>query len=116
MFQVIPERWKNKRSLIVAIARHESANFSSNVYKECNNAFGLKTKIKTKCPAPVNEGLNLYYRHFADPAMSVLAFIEWLERRGITPELSDDEILERMGKAGYYTDKNYVEKVKRFLK
>lgn len=115
MFQVIPERWKNKRALIIAIARHESANFSSNVFKKCNNAFGLKTTIKTKCPAPVNEGANLYYRHFADPDMSVLAFIEWLERRGITPDLSDEEILIRMGRAGYYTDKDYIKKVKKWI-
>ncbi len=115
IIQAIPERWKKRSKLIVAIAKHETGNFSSNVFLKCNNAFGLKTVTPTKCPAPKNEGVGLFYRDFLNAGESVKAFVSWLEKRGITPEMSEMEILEKMGKVGYYTDKNYIQKVKGLL-
>lgn len=95
------------------MAKHESANFKSNVFLRCGNPFGLKTFAVTDCKAPISEDGNrrLYYMSFIDMKQAVSAFIGWLEKRGITPHMSDEEILIRMGKAGYYQDKNYVEKV-----
>lgn len=47
---------------------------------------------------------------------AVGSFVQWLERRGITADMSDEEILIRMGKAGYYQDKKYIEKVLKWKK
>lgn len=114
IIRAIPERWKKKKALILAIARHETGNFSSNVYRTCNNAFGLKTYKRTNCPAPTGEGVNLFYKYFLSPGDSVLDFVNWLERRNIKPDLSDLEILKKMGLAGYYTDPEYIKKVERW--
>lgn len=53
---------------------------------------------------------------FADMKQAVSAFVGWLEKRGITPNMSDEEILIKMGKAGYYQDKKYIEKVFKWKK
>lgn len=85
------------------------------MFKKCNNAFGLKTFSLTSCPAPINEGAGLYYKEFNSIEASVNDFIAWLEKRGINSSLSSEQVLVEMGKRSYYTDKNYIQKIKRWM-
>jgi len=39
-------RWKNLANLIVAQAKHETGNFTSRIFKNQNNAFGMKHASK----------------------------------------------------------------------
>jgi hypothetical protein len=102
--------------LIYSIARHETGNFTSRVFKECQNAFGLKTYQMTKCMAPAAEGSGLFYQEFETLEDSVRGFIRWLEKRGIRPGASDDEIKNVMQKGGYFTDPQYFRKIERWMK
>jgi hypothetical protein len=102
--------------LIYAIARHESANFTSAVFQKCNNAFGLKTYQMTRCMAPAAEGAGLYYMQFDSLEDSVKAFIKWLERRGGRPGMTDDEITNVMQTGGYFTDRDYFKKIEKWMK
>jgi hypothetical protein len=103
-------------NLIYAIARHESADFSSSVFKKCQNAFGLKTYQMTPCMAPAAEGVGLYYMKFESLEGSVKAFVRWLEKRGGRPGMTDEEIKSVMQKGGYFTDPEYFNKVQRWMK
>jgi hypothetical protein len=102
--------------LIYAIARHESADFSSSVFKKCQNAFGLKTYAMTRCMAPAGEGPGLYYMHFENFEDSVKAFVKWLEKRGGRPGMTDEEIKKVMQKGSYFTDPEYFNKVQRWMR
>lgn len=118
ILQAVPNRWKKHSRLIIAIARHESAGYSSNVFKKCNNPFGLKTFKQTNCPAPASEnppGVKLYYASFDSLSDATNALIRWLERRNISPVLSSEDVLREMIRYGYATDKKYFDKIKRML-
>lgn len=63
-------------NLIVAQAKHESGNFSSPVYRDCNNAFGYSAyKGQGACPG------HTFYKKYNNLKESTIELIEWLIRR-----------------------------------
>lgn len=71
--------------IIIGQARHETASFSSNVFKKNNNAFGMKMPSVRKSPyilssgtsAPANEGSTPYAR-YASVEDSAKDLLHWL--------------------------------------
>lgn len=55
------------------------------------------------------------YREFKNMNEAVNAFVAWCERRNIPEGLSDEDFLNAVYKAGYATDPDYLEKVKRYF-
>jgi len=103
---------------VQAIALHESDKFTSNVFRKCKNPFGLKTFSVTSCKAPVSEdppGKPLYYAQFATIQQATNALLSWAERRNVPAGLSDEDFIRALLERGYATDKNYLQKVKRYL-
>lgn len=106
--------YKGNAKMIAAIARNESANYSSNVFKKCNNPFGLKTFAVTGCKAPVSEDppkTPLYYMQFRNMQDAANAFVKWCKKKGVKPGQNDIEFLYNLKRAGYATDPKYVQKV-----
>jgi uncharacterized FlgJ-related protein len=102
--------------LVYAIAQHETGNFTSAVFRKCQNAFGLKTYQMTKCMAPAAEGAGLYYREFESLEDSVKAFVRWIEKRGGYPGMTNEEIKKIMQTGGYFQDPEYFGKVEKWMK
>ena len=122
--------------LIVAQARLESANYTSNVFKNNNNAFGMKfigQKYATKgTPAPVNErvknpnaNVNFYakYNNVEDSAKDLIERLLNITRNGVTPEMlkkatSPEEYAALQKKRGYFggTAENYAKLLRSLLK
>lgn len=71
-------------NLIVAQARHESADFTSNVYKTCLNPFGYKfigQDLATgSCIAAPEGGYYAKYSRIQDAAREIVA---WIRRRQV---------------------------------
>jgi len=66
-------------ALIVAQARHETADFTSNVFRRCNNAFGYKAVAGAeKCTlSPEND----FYKYYPSLSDSVREVVGWIRRR-----------------------------------
>ncbi|MFT3945939.1 MAG: glucosaminidase domain-containing protein [Agriterribacter sp.] len=112
--------------LIVAQAKHESSNFSSNVFKLNNNAFGYKYVGQSNAvrgsAAPSSEGD--YYARYDTLADSVIEVVDWWKRRirqGLINDWSDiatvDNYSSALKKAGYYGDSvaNYTAALKKWF-
>jgi uncharacterized FlgJ-related protein len=97
--------------LIVAQAKHETANYTSNVFKSCNNLFGYKyvgQSLATQCN--LSPELD-YYARYATIDDSVLEIVKWIKRRvadGKFPSdlatiQTADQYATLLKNAGYYT-------------
>jgi len=99
-------------TLIVAQARHETSNYSSNVFLTCNNAFGYKYVGQSTALGPCTgspEG-NDYAKYF-DVEQSTHELTGWIKRRqreGKFPAdleqiTTPDQYAELLKTAGYFT-------------
>lgn len=62
--------------LILAQAKHESANFTSGVYRDCNNAFGYSAYAgQGSCQG------HSFYKAYSSLADSVKEITAWIKRR-----------------------------------
>jgi flagellum-specific peptidoglycan hydrolase FlgJ len=113
---------------IIAQAKHESANFTSRVYRTDNNPFGLKyysdsVSMGTKGLA-ASDGGN--YTHFKNDQIAFKAYLNWIRREthagrktGPLPTnyTTVDQFAQGLRDRGYYTDSvsNYTAALKRWL-
>jgi len=108
---------QNQLKIVNAIAKHETANFTSRVWKENNNAFGMKHPVKrvtTSTGADFNN-----YAIYDSPDASIEDYVLWWDyhtRNGVTKETPED-IVYFMKQKGYFEDsyENYLNGVKRWL-
>lgn len=97
--------------LLVQQARHESGNYTSNVFKKNNNAYGMKMPSKRKSPyilaagssAPANEGATPYarYRNVGDSAKDVVHWLNY-NKIDLTKIQSASEYANILKSKGYY--------------
>ena len=106
--QGIPQ---NAIPLIVAQSKHESANYTSNVFKANNNAFGMKqpkvrptTSIGGGTAAPSSEGTTPYarYKDVADSAKDLVLWLQYnrVDLSGVTTAQQYATILKDKGYYG----------------
>lgn len=100
-------------NLIVAQARHETADFTSNVFKSCNNAFGYKYAGQ---PLPVRPCVNSpegnSYASYPDLADSVRELVAWIKRRqeenkfpaNLSEITTAEKYAQLLKDAGFYGD------------
>jgi uncharacterized FlgJ-related protein len=111
---------------VVAQARHETANYTSNVFKRTNNLFGMKfvnqpLAISDNKKSPEND----YYAHYRSPKDSVddaIGRLFNITMRGVTPTQlknakTPEEYSNLQKKRGYFGDKVeiYIKGIKNAL-
>lgn len=68
--------------LITAQARFESGNYSSNVFRSCNNLFGYKWVGQSSASGPcLQSPEGDYYAAYSSIAASVHEICQWIKRR-----------------------------------
>jgi hypothetical protein len=110
------------RNWILAQAKHETANFTSNVYKQTNNLFGMKRASKRPqlgTDSLITEGNDGNpFRQYKSPGESVRDYVLYLRHFKVSTGYSRvDQFLTRLYRQGYWESsyKPYLEGVKRFL-
>lgn len=113
-------------NLIVSQARHETADYTSNVFKSCNNLFGYKYVGQALSTGPcVASPEGDRYAAYSSYANSVAELVAWIVRRqkeGIFPQnlaeiTTAEKYAELLKAGGYYgsTVTVYASGLKRFL-
>ena len=64
---------------IFAMARHESNDFTSPLYKRANNMFGFKTRSEKEPGIPAPDGGE--YRLYKNDGESITALLDWFDRK-----------------------------------
>lgn len=106
---------------IISQARHESNNFTSNVYRANNNPMGMKVPSVRKFLG--TEGTKApdggHYAKYVNDTQGFQDFLVWLRARKFPTNLSTvDEYVQAMKDKGYYGDSvsNYLRGVKYWMK
>lgn len=113
----IPETLAN---FIVGQARHETGNFTSNVFKDCKNLFGYSAVPGAKkCTG------HSFYKAYNNTDESVIELVGWIKRRqneGKFPKnlneiKTPEQYANLLKSANYYEDSaiNYGNGIKRFM-
>lgn len=94
-------------SFVVAQARHETANFTSNVFRTCNNAFGYKAVFGApNCSQAPEGGSYEKYPAINDSALEIARYLFRRESDGTFPDLASitslDQYAALLKSAGYY--------------
>lgn len=113
----MPERLAE---LMLAQAKHESANFTSAVFKDCNNAFGYSSIAGgPSCPG------HSFYKSYYNLADSTKEICNWIKRRQAEGKFPKDlntiqtpeQYAALLKGAAYYEDaqSNYAAGLKRWF-
>lgn len=116
----------NFQKLLVAQAKHETANFSSNAFKKNNNLYGYKSVkgAKWQTGAGITSSEGNAYAHYASIEDSVNEVIDWIKRRqkeGKFPAdlrmINSSEYAQLLKNSGYYGDTvaNYTRGLNHYL-
>lgn len=113
--------------LIVSQAKHETGDFTSNVFHNDNNAFGYKyvygAKYQTGKGTPIGDWYYAKYATIQDSAHEMTAWIKRRQNEGVFP--SDLKVIKTpeqyatlLKQANYYEDTvaNYMRGLQRWLK
>lgn len=72
---------KSLALLIVAQSKHESGNYTSNVFKTCNNLFGYKWVGQKGASQGIKSTEGDFYARYASVEDSVRELTNWIKRR-----------------------------------
>lgn len=119
--QVIRDsEWVNLYPLILAQSKLETANFTSNVYRNNNNLFGMN--VPTKRPflgergSPSPEGG--IYAKYKNDLTSVRDYVEWLRYTKFpTYSMTPETFVNQMKQRGYFTasESGYLKALKSWI-
>jgi len=117
---VLNSEFANYADFVVAQAKHESANFTSNVYKANNNPFGMKVPSQRKFlgtrGTPANDGG--YYARYESDSVAFEDLLLWMRARKFPTNLETvEDYAEALKARGYFGDTlyNYTNALKRWL-
>lgn len=101
---------------IVAMAKYETANFTSRVYTAYNNLFGMKqATARRQLGRSIPE---TPYRVYEDPAQSLEDFLIYLDYVNFPVSVENvEDYIYQLKKRSYFTDseQNYLNGVKKYL-
>ena len=109
---------------VIAQARHESADFTSKVYRDNNNPFGMKVPGKRGflgtqgTPAPASEGKGMYYARYESDTVAFQDFLKYLRAVRFPVGLTTvDQYAKALKERGYFGDTlaNYTKALKKWL-
>lgn len=101
---------------IFAMARHETNDFKSSLYRRANNMFGFKTRSAIEPGTPAPDGGE--YRVYRNDGESVRALLDWFDRKNFPytfDSLSDFVHALKVRKYFTDTEENYLRGLQRFL-
>lgn len=99
---------------IEAQARHESANYTSQVYKRANNPFGMKNPSKRKSLGYVVQGDP--YRHYKNIGEAIRDYVLYLEYFKVPTNInSAKSYFALLQDQGYAEDPLYEEKILKYV-
>ena len=104
-FVVLLSKYRALLPCIVAQAKHETGNFTSNVYLKDNNMFGMK--LPEKRPTVATQGMKSpegnYYAHYTSDAESLRDLFLWMDYVSFPVTVSGpDEYASRLKDKSYY--------------
>ena len=102
--------------MIAAVSRHETGNYSSAVFREFNNMFGMRFPRVRKTTATHESDSK--YSVYSSPADSVRDLVYYLDARRYPFDFATArDLVEEMKRHGYFEDdlENYVRGVERAL-
>jgi flagellum-specific peptidoglycan hydrolase FlgJ len=100
---------------IKAQARHETGNFTSDIYKRLNNAFGMKDASRR---LQFGEDVQGEYRKYKHIGESVKDFIQWMEYTNFPADIDNiEKYISALKERRYFEDAfdNYLKGVQSFL-
>lgn len=113
-------------NLVTAQSKHESDDYTSNIFKTCNNCFGYKYVGQALATQGLKSPENDYYAKYATVADSAKELARWILRRvkekkfpaDLTTIKSPKQYAELLKACGYYGDnvKNYTAGITKFFK
>lgn len=108
------------KEVVYAQALHETANFTSAIYAECNNLFGMKLAYRRFTTAIKQCRGHAYYESrvecVKDYAVWQKLHLTLYEINVVHKEIqSVEEYLKFLEWAGYAEDSNYIPKLRRYL-
>jgi hypothetical protein len=98
-------------NIVIAQAKLETANFSSRIFKENNNLFGMKV---AKIRPTTNKGEQYSHAVFSSWKESVIDYALY-QARYLYSLKTEEEYLSYLSQS-YAEDKKYVEKLKKIIK
>jgi len=107
--------------LVIAQAKHESANFTSKVYKTDNNPFGMKVPSKREFLGTpgmkASDGGN--YAHYESDSVAFKDLLKWMRATRFPTDCETvEQYAAELRARKYYTDSlaNYTKALKKWLK
>ena len=105
---------------ILAQARHESADFTSKVYRDNNNPFGMKVPSKREFLGSVGTKASDggYYAKYESDSVAFKDYLKWLRAVRFPADVETIEDYAReLRERKYYTDSlaNYTRALKKWL-
>lgn len=114
--RILLSPWRKYRNWIDAQAKHETANYTSNLYQRSNNAFGMHNPSKREAVGYRVAGDR--YRHYDHRGQSIHDFILWLKDWNFPTDIqSPEEYVRQLKMRNYFTDSvdNYTTGLKKYL-
>ena len=103
-----------QQRFIYAVAKHETGNFTSNVFKSFNNAFGMRpAKKRFRYYTGISQSNYTIYNSIED---SVMDFVDWFQSKQLNVPREAWGGVQLMKKHGYFEDSfdNYFNAVNKY--
>ena len=113
---ILTSRYRKYANWIEAQAKHETGNYTSEVYKRANNLFGMKNANVRKQLGKEVEGDS--YRHYKNVGESIRDYLLYLDHFGVPSNIGTAEsYFQKLKDQKYFTDsfKNYFNGVRNFI-
>lgn len=118
---ILLSKYRNLMTYIAAMAQHETGNYTSDVYKNDHNLFGMKWtngargQVATKGSA---SGEADFYAHYSDDSESIKDLLKWFSYTNFPTTVADaNQYASELSKRGYFTDTltNYATAISKWL-
>jgi len=113
-------KYRGLTDYVIAQAKHETANFTSNIFKNANNAFGMGVPsirpFDRQGVFTAQDGTK--YSSYSSPSQSARDYILYLDNFNFPVSFTSPELFVlRLQSQGYFTDSysNYLNGLKRWL-
>jgi uncharacterized FlgJ-related protein len=99
----------NKPHIVLAQAKLETANFTSSIFKQNNNLFGMKQAQRRPTTSLGTKREHAYYKNWES---SVEDYAYYQAYQGLSKVNRDEEYYNLLSQMGYAEDEEYILKVK----
>ncbi len=109
LIKVLESKNINKPHIVLAQAKLETANFTSDIFRNNHNLFGMK---EAKTRPTTNLGVKRGHAYYKNWESSVEDYAYWQASSGFAKVTSDEAYYNLLNQKRYAEDPNYISKVK----